>query len=142
MSILDDVSLLTCDLVAIESVNPDLVAEGSGEAAIAAFVASWLRDQGLQAEIVETVAGRPSVVGVLRGKGAGRSLMLNAHMDTVGAGGMQDAFKPEVDSGRIYGRVEYDMKGSLAAVMIAAREAGRLDLAGDVIVTEIGRAHV
>ena len=142
MSILDDVTALTCDLVAIESVNPDLVPEGSGEAAIAAFVASWLHDHGLQVELVETVPGRPSVVGVLRGKGGGRSLMLNAHMDTVGAGGMRDPFQPAVDSGRVYGRGAYDMKGSLAAVMIAAREAGRLDLAGDVIVTAVSDEEV
>ena len=31
-------------LVAIDSVNPDLVAGGAGEAEIAALVADWLRD--------------------------------------------------------------------------------------------------
>ena len=88
MTMLDEVTELTCDLVAIESVNPDLVDNGAGERAIASFVASWLRDQDLIVETIEPVPGRPSVVGVLRGKGGGRSLMLNAHMDTVGAGDM------------------------------------------------------
>lgn len=142
MTILDELTSLTCDLVAIESVNPDLVADGGGEAAIAAFVASWLRGQGLEVEVVEPVTGRPSVVGVLRGKGGGRSLMLNAHMDTVGAGGMLDPFTPKVDAGRIYGRGAYDMKGSLAAIMVAAREARHLDLAGDVIVTAVSDEEV
>ena len=142
MTILDELTSLTCDLVAIESVNPDLVADGGGEAAIAAFVASWLRDQGLEVEVVESVPGRPSVVGVLRGKGGGSSLMLNAHMDTVGAGGMLDPFTPKVDAGRIYGRGAYDMKGSLAAIMVAAREARHLDLAGDVIVTAVSDEEV
>ncbi|HEX9084685.1 MAG TPA: M20/M25/M40 family metallo-hydrolase, partial [Gemmatimonadaceae bacterium] len=142
MTILDEVTRLTCDLVAIESVNPDLVNHGSGEKAIATFVASWLRDQGLIVEIVETVSGRPSVVAILRGKGGGRSLMLNAHMDTVGAGGMQDAFKPFVESGRIHGRGAYDMKGSLAAIMVAAKHAGAVDLAGDVIVTAVADEEV
>ena len=64
--------------------------------AIAQFVESWLADAGLSVEIVEPVPGRPSVVGLLRGTGGGRSLMLNAHMDTVGAGGMPDAFSPRV----------------------------------------------
>src|SRR5207302_3797075 len=63
VTILDEVSKLTCDLVAIESVNPDLVARGSGESAIAAFVASWLRDHDLVVESIEPVPGRPSVVG-------------------------------------------------------------------------------
>ena len=75
--------------MATESVNPDLVSTGSGEGAIAAFVASWLRSAGLEVTVVDAVAGRPSVVGVARGSGGGNSLMLNAHMDTVGGGGME-----------------------------------------------------
>ncbi|MEO8744060.1 MAG: M20/M25/M40 family metallo-hydrolase [Candidatus Dormiibacterota bacterium] len=136
------VEQLTCDLVAIESVNPDLVPSGSGETKIAKFVASWLRDAGLEVEIVEPVAGRPSVVGVLRGSGGRQSLMLNAHMDTVGAGGMARAFEPVVTDGRIYARGAYDMKGSLAAIMVAAREARKLGLKGDVIVTAVADEEV
>jgi acetylornithine deacetylase len=137
-----DVERLTRELVAIESVNPDLVPSGGGESNIARFVASWLKDAGLEVQIVEPVAGRPSVVGVLRGSGAGRSLMLNAHLDTVGAGGMARPFEPVVSGGRIHGRGAYDMKGSLAAVMVAAREARRLALAGDVIVTAVADEEV
>ena len=139
---LDEVTKLTSDLVAIESVNPDLVDNGGGERAIASFVASWLLDQGLSVETIEPVPGRPSVVGILRGKGGGRSLMLNAHMDTVGAGGMRDPFKPRVEAGRIYGRGAVDMKGSLAAIMVAARHARALDLAGDLIVTAVADEEV
>ena len=90
---LDELQELICSLVAIESVNPDLVPSGSGEGLIASFVASWLSAAGLEVTVVEPVPGRPSVVGVLRGSGGGRSLMLNAHMDTVGAGGMSNAFR-------------------------------------------------
>src|SRR5579864_4440064 len=99
-----EVERLTCELVAIESVNPDLVASGSGEANIARFVAEWLTGAGLEVEIVEPIEGRPSVVGVVRGAGGGRSLMLNAHLDTVGAGGMKDPFTPVVRDGRVHGR--------------------------------------
>src|SRR2546422_2000877 len=132
MSQVEGLTELICELVRIESVNPDLVASGSGETQIARFVASWLSDAGLAIEIVEPVPGRPSVVGVLRGTGGGRSLMLNAHMDTVGAGGMSDAFSPRVEGGPVYGRGAYDMKASLAAIMIAAREAVKLRLRGDL----------
>src|SRR5205823_11512203 len=128
---------LVCDLVAIESVNPDLVPGGAGESAIARFVGSWLRDAGCEVTVVEPVPGRPSVVGVLRGSGGGLSLMLNAHMDTVGAGGMADAFSPVVRDGRVYGRGAYDMKASLAAIMITAREANKLRLKGDLIITAV-----
>lgn len=142
MPILHELTQLICDLVAIESVNPDLVSEGSGEGATAVFVASWLRSQGLDVEILETVAGRPSVIGVLRGTGGGRNLVLNAHMDTVGAGGMADAFKPRVESGCVYGRGAYDMKGSLAAIMVTVKEAKKLGLRGDLIVTAVADEEV
>jgi acetylornithine deacetylase len=128
--------------VAIESVNPDLVATGSGEAAIASFVASWLRSAGMSVSLVEPVPGRPSVVGVVRGSGGGRSLMLNAHMDTVGAGGMASPFSPVVRDGRVYGRGAYDMKASLAAIMLAARRCRSLGLAGDVVVTAVADEEV
>ena len=144
MALAGDLEKLVCELVAIESVNPDLVADGSGEGNIAAFVASWLRGHGLSVEIVEPVPGRKSVIGVLAGAvgGGGSSLMLNAHMDTVGAGGMADAFTPVVREGRIYGRGAYDMKGSLAAIMIAAREARELGLRGDLIIAAVADEEV
>jgi acetylornithine deacetylase len=128
--------------VAIESVNPDLVPTGSGEGAIASFVASWLRSAGLEVSIVEPVAGRPSVIGIARGSGGGQSLMLNAHMDTVGSGGMGSAFSPVVREGRVYGRGAYDMKASLAASMLAARSSRSLELKGDVIVCAVADEEV
>jgi acetylornithine deacetylase len=142
MGLSDDLQQLVCELVAIESVNPDLVATGSGESNIADFVASWLEGQGLAVQIVEPVPGRKSVVGVLPGAGGGSSLMLNAHMDTVGAGGMADAFVPVVKDGRIYGRGAYDMKGSLAAIMIVAREARKRRLRGDLIIAAVADEEV
>ena len=133
---------LLSQLVAIDSVNPDLVPSGAGEGAIGSFVAGWLREAGLEVEIVEPVPGRPSVVGVLRGSGGGRSLMLNAHMDTVGAGGMASAFSPVMRDGRVYGRGAYDMKASLAAIMVTAREAAALRLKGDLIITAVADEEV
>ncbi len=85
---------LLAALVSIDSVNPDLVPGGAGEAQIAAFVAEWLREAGLEVEVTEAAPGRPSVVGVARGRGGGASLMLNAHMDTVGVEGMERPFAP------------------------------------------------
>src|SRR5256886_12319554 len=119
---------LICELVRIESVNPDLVASGSGETQIARFVASWLSDAGLAVEIVEPVPGRPSVVGVLRGTGGGRSLMLNAHMDTVGAGGIADAFPPVGRDGRGYCRGPDDIKPDRGPILLTARAGRELEL--------------
>ena len=124
-------------LVAIESVNPTLIPGASGEAEIADFVADWLREHGLEVSIDEVEPGRPNVVGIARGSGGGRSLMLNAHTDTVGVAGMEGALEPRVENGRMYGRGAYDMKASLAAIMLVGAEAARSELTGDVIVTAV-----
>ena len=138
----DDVIELTRRLVAIDSVNPDLVPGGAGETEIAAFVASWLEDAGLDVEREEVGAGRWNVVGTARGSGGGRSLMLNAHMDTVGVGGMDAPFDVREENGRLYGRGAYDMKASLAAIMLAGARAAREDLSGDVVVTAVADEEV
>jgi acetylornithine deacetylase len=127
---------LTARLVAIDSVNPTLVPGGAGEAEIARFVADWLGEAGLEVELVGPAA-RPSVIGVAQGAGGGRSLMLNAHTDTVGVAGMEHPLDARLENGRLYGRGAYDMKGSLAAVMLAGREAARLRLRGDVVVAAV-----
>ncbi len=129
---MEELPRLAAELVAIDSVNPDLVPGGAGERAIARFVLAWLRDAGLEVEVVGD--DRPSVVGIARGSGGGRSLMLNAHTDTVGVGGMEAPFVPRVEDGRLYGRGAYDMKASLAAIMLAGRDAVSSRLRGDVIV--------
>ena len=116
---MSDVAELTGRLVEIESINPDVVAGGSGELGLAQFVAEWCERAGLETTLTELRPGRANVVGVARGSGGGRSLMLNAHMDTVGVAGMTDPFVPRLEAGRLYGRGAQDMKGSLAACMLA-----------------------
>lgn len=132
-----DIDGLVHQLVAIDSVNPSLVPGGAGETAIARFVADWLLARGLEVEIVDEPPGRPSVVGVARGSGGGRSLMLNAHLDTVETAGMERPFEPSVVGRRLFGRGAYDMKGGLAACMVAATAASRENLAGDVLITAV-----
>ncbi len=124
-------------LIAIESVNPTLVPGGAGEAEVGRFVAAWLEEQGVETAYEELAPARANVMGRVRGTGGGRSLMLNAHMDTVGLGGPDGGLEPRVDGGRMYGRGSYDMKGSLAAIMTAAAAATELELSGDLIVTAV-----
>jgi acetylornithine deacetylase len=131
------VAELTARLVEIESINPDVVPGGSGEAPVARFVAEWCERAGLETSLEEAAPGRPNVVAVARGAGGGRSVLLNAHLDTVGVAGMTDPFAPRLEDGRLYGRGAYDMKGSLAACMLATAEASRRGLRGDVILTAV-----
>jgi acetylornithine deacetylase len=123
--------------VAIDSVNPALVPVGAGEAEIAAFVAGWLAERGLEVTVDEPLPGRPSVVGIARGTGGRAALMLNAHMDTVGVAGMARPHEPEIRDGRLYGRGAYDMKAGLAAIMLAGAAAAEAGLRGDVLVTAV-----
>jgi acetylornithine deacetylase len=135
---MNEITALLQQLVAIDSINPDLVAGGAGEWDIAAFVANWLELAGVTEVILDVpVPGRPNVVGTVRGTGGGRSLLLNAHMDTVGVTGMQRPHEPVVEGNRLYGRGAYDMKGGLAAIMMAAAQAKKLSLRGDVILTAV-----
>ncbi len=84
-------------------------------------------------------AGSPNLVGRLPGSGGGRSFLLNGHIDVVPVGDpeqwTQNPWGGELVEGRIYGRGASDMKGGVAASLMAlqALQACGLRLAGDVI---------
>ena len=111
--------------VEIDSVNPAFSAGGGDESGLAAVVADDLRAAGLDVHIVSSAPGRDSVLGVLRGSRPGPSLMLYAHLDTVGIQGMQAPFTAVQRDGRVYGRGAYDMKAGLAACVSAAAALAR-----------------
>ena len=86
-----------------------------------------------------TFPAHPLIVARLPGRGGGRSLAFNAHVDVVPVGDpsawSQDPFGGEVVDGRLYGRGATDMKGGLAAAMWAANIALAQGLrpSGDVV---------
>ncbi len=126
-------------LVRINSVNPSLAPGAPGEKEIAGFIAASLQSLGLKTEIFEPEPGRSSVVGTLKGSGGGRNLMLNAHCDTVDVAGMAEPFSAAIRGGKLYGRGSFDMKGSLAASMAAAKALvdDGVRLRGDVLVAAV-----
>ncbi len=125
--------------VEIDSVNPAFSSSGGNESGLASAVANDLRSIGLDVHLVTPEPGRDSVLGVLRGRGRGPSLMLNAHLDTVGVKGMRSPFLAVQRDGAIYGRGAYDMKGGLAACVAAARAVAQsgVALAGDLWVAAV-----
>ena len=88
----------------------------------------------------KTYSNRPNVVGVRSGRGEGRSLLLNAHVDTVASGDPEawsrDPFSGEIEGDLLYGRGSCDMKGGLVThlgALDALAELG-IELRGDVSV--------
>ena len=117
----DYLSSTLADLIRINSINPTLAPGAPGEREIGEYVAAALGSLGLEVRTFEPERGRVTVAGTLRGSGGGKSLMLNAHYDTVGVEGMDEPFSAAVRDGKMFGRGSYDMKGSLAAQMAAAK---------------------
>ncbi len=109
----EDPALLTQRLVQINSANPLLGSvPGPGEKKIAEYIKAWLEHRNIETHWIEVTPGRPSIVGVVRGSGGGKSLMLNGHIDTVTIMGYDgDPLSGERRDGKIYGRGSSDMKG-------------------------------
>ncbi|MCX5215385.1 M20/M25/M40 family metallo-hydrolase [Kitasatospora sp. NBC_00240] len=130
-----DPGRLLARLISIDSVNPDLVPGGAGETVIADFCGEWLTARGFELHSLEKRPGRPSLVAIARGTGGGRSLMLNGHLDTVSLAGYDgNPLDPQTRDGRMYGRGTFDMKGGIAAMMVAAaRATAHGSLRGDVM---------
>lgn len=132
----EDVVSLTQELVRIDSSNPQ--SGGPGEEAIANYIKTWLEHRDIECHWIEPISGRPSIIGVARGSGGGKSLMLNGHIDTVGLGSYDgDPLSALVRDGNMYGRGTADMKSGLACAMIAIARTKTLNLRGDVILAAV-----
>ena len=135
---MDTIELLR-ELVAIDSVNPSLGPEHSGEGAIAQAVGNALGKMGLDVEFQDAAPARPNVIGVLDSGRKGPVMMFCGHSDTVGVAGMERPFDPVYRDGKVWGRGSQDMKGGLVAMMAAAgeiAEKGGLG-AGRLLVTAV-----
>ncbi len=126
-----DLTQLLARLVAINSINPDLVSGAPGEKAITEHVSEVLVGYGVNVSAIGP-AGRPSLLCRVPGTGGGRSLLLYAHTDTVGVAGMAAPFAPVIRDGALRGRGAYDMKASLAAILRVAAEVAARPCAGDL----------
>ncbi|HEU4493032.1 MAG TPA: ArgE/DapE family deacylase [Rubrobacteraceae bacterium] len=145
----DAVQLLQ-ELVRVPSVTGE-------EGAVQRLVERAFRERGLTVDVWEATPeeaspyryhvgeqaryeDRPNVVGVRAGTGGGRSLLLNAHVDTVAGGDASawthDPFGGEVEGDLLYGRGSCDMKGGLVTHLVALDALSELgvELQGDVSV--------
>lgn len=117
----DDVVGLTRDLVRIRSENPP-----GRETEVVQYLHRLFADMGMHGDIVEPVPGRQNLL-VTTGDGqcSGKPVLLvNGHLDTVPVrpeSWQHDPFGGEVYEGRLFGRGAADMKGGLAAAIVALR---------------------
>jgi acetylornithine deacetylase len=127
------------ELVQIDSRNPSLEPDGPGEIECAEYMAMKMRELGLSAKIYKISDKHANAVGVLKGKGTGKRLLLNAHMDTVGIAGMTYPFSGKLEKDRVYGRGSQDMKGSLAAMLAVVKtlKDNNITLDGDLIIAGV-----
>lgn len=136
-------------LIRIPSVTGD-------EGPIQAFMAETLQNMGLQVDSfvpslqelqthpafvppAQSYEGRPDVVGILKGTGGGKSLLLNGHIDVIPEGAPENwehgPWSADIADGKLYGRGASDMKSGAAAMTMALRaiRACGIELKGDVI---------
>ncbi len=123
---------LACELIPAgqpEAENPlDPDQPPAREEGAALVVAEKLREMGFHVDLVAKREGRPNVVGVLKGRGPGPSLMLNDHLDTYPAGEWAawtmtggHPFRPTRHGDRLYARGTSDTRGNLACTLLAVR---------------------
>jgi acetylornithine deacetylase/succinyl-diaminopimelate desuccinylase family protein len=134
----EELTRLAGDLVRINSQIPP----HGDERAIVAFLRERLRTLGLGGgEVLAAEPQRPNLVTTVRGRGGGRTLVLNGHLDTKPVGDAlplwhSDPLSPEIRGGRLYGLGASDMKAAVAAMVFAAlalRESGVPRPRGDLV---------
>ncbi|MCB2102443.1 MAG: acetylornithine deacetylase/succinyl-diaminopimelate desuccinylase family protein [Rhodobacterales bacterium] len=116
---------LTRDLVRIPTVNPPGEAYGD----CARLLGDRLARRGFAVEYLRAEGGladsdrypRINVVARREGTGPGPCVHFNGHIDVVeaGRGWTEDPFAATVRDGRVYGRGTCDMKGGIAAAVVA-----------------------
>lgn len=111
------------DLIAIPSVNPmgrDVSGPEFFETRVTEYLVRYLKQLDVPFEEVEIAPGRSNIIARIDSQGAKRTVLLDAHQDTVPVDGMTIApFDPVERDGRLYGRGSCDVKGGLATMLSA-----------------------
>jgi acetylornithine deacetylase len=150
----DELVELVAQLVAFDTTAREVGDPPRDEARLQATLAARLRAIGAVVDVWEPAPtgtgnrfvpddldfkGRPQLAARLAGKGGGRSLLLNGHIDAVTPGPRDDwrsdPFTVVQRDGALWGRGVNDMKGGLASLLFALETLHRagVELLGDVV---------
>jgi succinyl-diaminopimelate desuccinylase len=105
-----DLVALAKQLIGYDTSEPEGVLEAAG------FVKGWLEARGIEARTDE-VRGLPVLRAEVGPAEGVPTVVLHGHLDVVP--GRAGQFEPKVEDDRLYGRGAYDMKGALAAMLVA-----------------------
>ena len=125
----DEVTRHLQALIRFNTVNPP-----GNETQAAAYLASVLQREGIEAQIVESVPGRGNLVARIRGEGRARPLLLMAHSDVVSVEPEKwthDPFGGEIVDGKVWGRGAVDTKCLVACELVVMLLVKRLGLTLD-----------
>ena len=105
----------TDELVALAGGLARIPSQIPNEGTVANYLAAEMRKSGAfdEVNLQDVVAGRPNVIGVVRGSGGGPNILLNGHIDTGAPSGewSRDPYDAYVEDGYLYGFGLTDMKG-------------------------------
>lgn len=118
----DEIVALAQALVRIPTVNTGFMPTGN-ETEAAELLRHTLEAEGIPVEVIESAPGRGNLVARWRGQGVGPSLMFMGHLDVVPVEDeslwTHPPFAAEIAEGRLWGRGAADMKGTVAAEVMA-----------------------
>ncbi|HEX8975265.1 MAG TPA: ArgE/DapE family deacylase [Solirubrobacteraceae bacterium] len=151
-----DLVELASRLIAFDTTAREVGDPARQEAPLQEYLAGRLENVGAQVDMWEPdaaqlagkplvppgleFAGRPQLIARFPGRGEGRSLVFNGHIDVVSGEPLKawtsDPFRAEVRDGNLYGRGSCDMKGGIAAMVMASETLARVgvELTGDLLV--------
>jgi acetylornithine deacetylase len=93
---------------------------GTLESGLTDYLERWFRELGVGCERQVVAPGRDNLVARFESAGAGRTILFDAHQDTVPVDGMTiEPFNPVISGGKLYGRGACDIKGGMAAMLSA-----------------------
>ncbi len=122
---LDETVRLARDLIRIDTTNYG-GGRSKGETAAAEYVASYLRELGLEPELFDSEPGRTSVIARVTGRDSSRgALVVHGHLDVVPADAANwsvDPFGGEIRDGMLWGRGAVDMKNMDAMILTAVAD--------------------